>query len=55
MFAGKLKIKPLQRVMQLSKAGLTGIELTFTIPQTEAAIQELISFYKERLEIVIVA
>lgn len=50
---GKTKKEALAASHAIIKGGLTGIELTFTVPQAAAAIQELVSVYKEQPEIVI--
>lgn len=35
------------------KGGLTGIELTFTVPQAEDVIRELATYYKNQPEVVV--
>lgn len=50
---GKSKEEALNACHAIIKGGLTGIELTFTVPQADQVIKELLSFYKDQPEIVI--
>lgn len=50
---GKSKEEALNACHAIIKGGLTGIELTFTVPQADQVIKELLSFYKNQPEIVI--
>ena len=50
---GKSKEEALNACHAIIKGGLTGIELTFTVPQADQVIKEHLSFYKNQPEIVI--
>ncbi|GEK37000.1 MULTISPECIES: bifunctional 4-hydroxy-2-oxoglutarate aldolase/2-dehydro-3-deoxy-phosphogluconate aldolase [Enterococcus] len=50
---GKTSEEALNACHAIIKGGLTGIELTFTVPQADQVIKELLATYQEREEIVI--
>lgn len=50
---GKTKEEALNACHAIIKGGLTGIELTFTVPQADQVIKELLTAYQDQPEIVI--
>lgn len=50
---GKTKEEAVQASHAIVKGGMTGIELTFTVPQAEAVIRELVDAYKDRPDVVV--
>ncbi|MEI5993824.1 bifunctional 4-hydroxy-2-oxoglutarate aldolase/2-dehydro-3-deoxy-phosphogluconate aldolase [Candidatus Enterococcus mansonii] len=50
---GATKEEALQASHAIIKGGMTGIELTFTVPQADEVIKELVAVYSKRADIVI--
>lgn len=50
---GSTKEEALKSSHAVVKGGIKGLELTFTVPQAEEVIRELVTFYKEQPEIVV--
>lgn len=50
---GATKEEALKASHAIIEGGLTGIELTFTVPQADAVIEELVAMYSDRSDIVI--
>ena len=50
---GTTKKEAIQAVQAVVKGGVTGIELTFTVPQADEAIRELVQQYRKQPEVVI--
>jgi 2-dehydro-3-deoxyphosphogluconate aldolase/(4S)-4-hydroxy-2-oxoglutarate aldolase len=50
---GNSKEEAIQSAHAVVKGGLTGLELTFTVPQAEEVIRELVAAYKDQPEVVV--
>lgn len=50
---GNSKEEAIQSAHAVVKGGLTGLELTFTVPQAEEVIRELVAYYKDQPEVVV--
>lgn len=50
---GETKEKALKASHAIIKGGIVGIELTFTVPQADEVIRELVTAYKEQPEVLI--
>ncbi|ALS02519.1 ketohydroxyglutarate aldolase [Enterococcus silesiacus] len=50
---GATKEEALKASHAIIEGGMTGIELTFTVPQADEVIKELVAVYSDRLDIVI--
>lgn len=50
---GTTKTEALKSCQALVAGGITGLELTFTVPQAEEVIRELVALYQERPDVVV--
>ena len=50
---GETKEEALSACQAIVKGGLKGLELTFTVPQADQVIKELLSIYKDQKDVVI--
>ena len=50
---GETKEEALSACQSIVKGGLKGLELTFTVPQADQVIKELLSIYKDQKDVVI--